>query len=386
MNRVTTLAALASLCLAPAALSDDAPLRVEPAHGDAPARAAVATAPPAVPPELEAALTAGPKGTLAVRAIQGTKGGPTIGVADVEVELFHRNQSVRRMLARLDENGMVIVRDVPVGLPVRPVARLRHGANTYQDFGPQMDATHPSASMEVTVYEPTDDPPDWRIAQRVVMIAAIEDGVDVVEHAEVSCPGDRTWMGRPADDAGRRATVVFDLPPGARDVRLEYGFHGWCCTSFRDGRLTVQMPLMPGKSPFKFSYRADAPAGAGEVRVAAPAPSDRVTFLIPDDAVAVTPGPGLTAAGVRPVAGTRVRAYEGAAPPGVPLALALHNMPSASTRAASAGVRRAGWTEGSAPVLVMIGAGVVIVGGALYLFLRPPGERSKRIRLFRRSA
>lgn len=359
-------------------------------------RMPISPAPQPLDPNLEHALATGPRGTLAIRALQGTKGGPDIGVADVQLELFHRNQSVRQLTARLDERGMVIIQDVPVAVSLRPVVRIQYANATYQEVGPTMDAAHPTASMEVKVYEITDTTPAWRVTQRHVLIAPIPGELDIVENVEVENPTDHTWMGAPADPAdpqARRTTVAFILPQGAANVQLEFGFHGWCCTTLQGNVLMVQMPLMPGKSPFRYTYRVPTPSDEADVQVAAPALCDSVSFLIPDDQMPVKPT-GLEPAGTQMVGQMRVRDFRArtvgiATPVGLHLSglLTVAQTPPpaqtatsapASTDATTAAQSRA--PGGSFPTKIAIGVALLILGGAALLVLRPPGEKARTSR------
>lgn len=359
-------------------------------------RTPISPAPQPLDPNLEHALATGPRGTLAVRVLQGTKGGPDIGVADVELELFHRNQSVRQLTARLDDRGLVIIQDVPVGVSVRPVARIKYANATYQEVGPTMDAAHPTASMEVKVYEITDATPAWRVTQRHVLIAPIPGELDIVENVEVENPTDRTWMGAaadPADPQGRRTTVAFILPQGAANVQLEFGFHGWCCTTLQGNVLMVQMPLMPGKSPFRYTYRMPTPTDEADVQVAAPALCDSISFLIPDDQMPVKPT-GLEPAGTQMVGQMRVRDFR-AKSVGIATPVGLHlsgllkvaqtapPAPTASTAAAPTTTTTTTAAQskapgGSFPTKIAIGVALLILGGAVLLVLRPPGEKARK--------
>lgn len=246
-----------------------------------------ATPPPAEQGGLQQAVEQGPKGILAIRAIQGTKGGPEVGGEEVEVVLFHRDRAVKQIKAQLDEHGVVLVNDVPVSLALTPLVRVKHAGVLYQDSGPTMDAANPNVSMDVTVYEVSDDPPPWNVAVRNVMASENPEAPDRVAIGEVVVvenPADRTWIGAPADAQNRRATVVLTLPPGAKDITLQQGFHGWCCTEQTGQTLTVQMPLMPGRHTYKFRYSVPLVGGKADLRVASAAPAVTSAFLIPTGA------------------------------------------------------------------------------------------------------
>lgn len=224
------------------------------------------------------------RGSLVIRGIQGTKGAPEVGAVDVTVQFVRRDQVVHTMETRLDEHGMVVINDLPTGTGVRPLVRLKYAGVQYQNIGPAMDAAHTNIAMDVTVYETTDEAPEWRVAMRHVMVQPVQEGLGVSEMVVVENPGDRTWLGGPANTEGRRPVVQVLLPQNARDVHLDAGFHGWCCTQFADRELTVQMPLMPGRVSYRFSYIVPAASGREELEFGARGPCDHALLLTPESA------------------------------------------------------------------------------------------------------
>lgn len=304
----------------------------------------------------QVAATAEPVGTLAVRAIQGTKGAPSVGAAEFELELFYRNKSVKQLNAMLDENGLALVSDLPVRLGVRPVVRIKYAGVLYQDAGPVMDAANPQAAMDVVVYETTGDAPPWRVQMRQLVAEPDESGVSVSETVVVENPADRTWIGGTPDSQGRLCTIIFGLPTDATDVRLNAGFHGWCCTSFHAGNLAVQMPLMPGIATYRFSYRV--PGNRADLRVESPAPTDHAMFFVPDDGRIVEPT-STRALGADTVGSRRMRLYQADA-----IEPAQHaGVVIAAAAPAQTADRRVSWAAKSG-----IGIGSAILAGAVVLW------------------
>lgn len=268
------------------------------------------TPPPLQPAALDQAMNSGPRGTLAVRAIQGTRGGPEVTEGEVEIVLFHRNQPIKEIKSALDEHGVLMIGDLPIAMGVRPLVRIRHAGVLYQDAGPQMDARTREATVNVTVYETTDQAPDWRIIARHAAADWREDSLEVGETLVVENPGDRTWLGEPADAEGRRTTVNVWLPPDATEVELGPGFHGWCCTAVNDGRLNIQMPLMPGKMTYQFAYRLPIKEGRCDLRLTSPVKADHLAIFVPDDSSGATPT--VLQAGPRDMTGDKpMRVFQG---------------------------------------------------------------------------
>ncbi len=237
---------------------------------------------PAMAPQMDLSAYQGPKGLLAIRGIQGTKGGPAVSGNEAELILLHNGAPIKRYPLKLDDNGLAMVSDLPIALGLRPMVRVMHAGVVYQQTGEPLDASKPSASIEVVVHEVTDAVPQWKVVLRQVMYSRTDGGAEVAETVIVENPADTTWLGGAADAEGRRATVTLTLPANASDVQLEQGFHGWCCTAYKGSELNIQMPLMPGRMTYQFGYAVAAKDGALDLRVVAPAAIEHAAVYLAD--------------------------------------------------------------------------------------------------------
>lgn len=242
---------------------------------------------PAGHPDMLTQLEAGPKGMLAIRAVQSTKDGAPVGGDPVEVILFHREVPLKTIRGTLDDQGVLLLGDIPIGVSVSPLVRIHHAGVQYQDAAPEMSTENTNAKVDIKVYEVTDEKPQWSVALRHMVVEKRTDGYVVSEMMVVDNKGDKTWMGEPPDLLKRRNTVPLPLPMGATDVELVQGFHGWCCSAMKDSTLQVQMPFMPGKMTYKFAYRVAPRDGMLDLRVTMPVETVRASFFVPDDGTKV---------------------------------------------------------------------------------------------------
>jgi len=226
-----------------------------------------------------------------------------------------------------------------------------------------MGAERRDAAMEVTVYEVTDEAPPWRVSMRHVSAERGPVGLVVAEMLVVENPADKTWLGASADAQNRRTTVNVSLPPGAMDIDLGAGFHGWCCTAYAGGTLNIQMPLMPGRMTYKFAYRVPESPGGADLRVAAPAPMDQVVFMLADDGTAAQPtvvqpfAPGTVPAGGRMFQASAVA-------PNTPAGVVLASLPSTQPLSQARGM------SAHAKIITGAVAGLVLIGGVIMLAVR----------------
>lgn len=316
---------------------------------------------------------AGGRGSVAVRAVQGTPGGAAVGVAPVEIILIHRGQVVHTEKAELDEHGVVVVEGLPVAMEVTPVVQVNYAGVFYQETGTTINPQNNHATIEVTVYETTDEAPDWRIAMRHVMLEQTEAGLLVSEMIVTSSNAERTWLGDLVDDSpdAKRTAARFTLPHRAKDVQLLAGFHGWCCTTLDDsGTLGVQMPMMPGEARYRFSYVLPVNKGQAEMLLSAPAPTDHIIAFLADDGTRVTPQ-GMTDAGAETMGTMRVRLFQADALAANQVAgLTLAGLTSAGA------LQAASDASGRIKTFAGIGAAVVLLAGIAFVFLRPRPARA----------
>jgi len=341
------------------------------------------TAPPGMipgqeaPPLDEAALrdrmAQAAVGRIAVQAVQGTPMGPAIGVATIEILLVHRGQVVHRQTADLDEHGVAVIEGLPVAPEVTPVVQVSYGGVFYQQTGSALSLQSPEAKIEVTVYELTDERPDWHITMRHVMIERTETGLGVMETVVTNNPDNRTWRGVAVDDSAdaHRNAAQFLLPQGAQDVELGGGFHGWCCTTMDDsGLMSVQMPMMPGQAQFRFSYTLPVTSATADLLVGAPVPIDHMIAFIADDGTQVIPD-GMKDAGVQAMGSSSVHMYQADdVLPGKMAGLSFAGLTMGADLAAVSD------TNSNIKLYAAIGGGLVLLAGVIAIFLKSPRQSS----------
>ena len=324
------------------------------------------------PSSAEPDLAAVARGSLAVQAIQGTPGGPAIGAAKVEVQLVHRGMLVDTLEAMLDEHGVVMIEDLPVGMGVQPIVQVHYAGVTYQQAGAMMDTAHREQKVRVLCYEVTDEAPDWKVTMRHVMLSRAPEGLRVTELLRLENPADRTWLGTPAAD-GSRTTTVLTLPQGAQDVSLGRGFHDWCCSTLADGRLINHLPLMPETTELNFSYIIQPEEGSVAIDVVAPASVDSMMVIVPED-MTMEAVQGLEAGGTQTMGSTTVRYYvAGGLAAGEVASLSVSGL-AAAEAATTVAESTTDTAESSnlAKIIAAIGGAVLLLLAIIIIFFRSP--------------
>ena len=214
--------------------------------------------------------TTGPAATvgkLTVLAKQSTKGGPTLAGQTIAVDLYHRSQPIKTIEAKLDAKGGAVLENLPILLPVRPLVRMVHGGVQYQSVGELMDGYNATQTVEVSVFETTEEAPPLTVQGRQAVVEFGDDGLHVSEILSFANRSDKTWLGVPQPE-GRRTSVGVSLP--AEATQLDLGGMDDAYTKTADGKLLSVMPLMPGASRMTFSYVIPAKNGGASVTFTAP--------------------------------------------------------------------------------------------------------------------
>lgn len=258
--------------------------------------------PPGHPPMQAAAPSVPFKGSVAIRVVQGTKGGPKIGAMEATLSFQSRDGEVEPRKVKLDESGVAMLEDLDLPGTVQPVVSLEYAGVTYKMTARAMSADEPDQMVRVTVFEAADAKPEWVVAMRHVMLRPVKQGLLVNEVLAVTNPTDRVWRGaedptfKPGASVSRQpgvgehasnmATVTFAVPAGAEDVRLGSGFDT-CCTRVEAGKIVQTTALMPGTVKYQFAYLLPAKDGKADLDIVAPASTQRLMVVAPAEGVQV---------------------------------------------------------------------------------------------------
>jgi hypothetical protein len=333
---------------------------------------------PAGHPDLSAMKRAGTAttqpavtGTLFIRAIQSTPGGPAVGADPVVIELHVQGQVIERIEAKLDDKGTALLNAIPLRLNPQPVVRITHGGVEYTGTSDPMDPSLPNAELQIPVYEATDEQPAWQIKMRHVMVEPTEGGLQVMDMIAIENPSDRAWIGTPTSD-GKRATFSIDLPAGAEQIQLVGGAHD-CCNKIEGTKVTNTMPLVPGQTQLRIVYGLPATNGKADITVVAPAPTSHLMVMLPDDGTTVI-GEGLQAGGSTSMGKGKTRFYKAAGvPAGQQLKLTVSGITAPSAKKVSS---VGGGSTQAAQLVAGAGALVIVLFGVAFLFMKGGAKKA----------
>jgi hypothetical protein len=230
----------------------------------------------------------GTKGSIVIKAVQATKGGPAVGADAITVEYYNAQGEVAgKTQATLSDKGEAAIKDVPLTVPVQPLITITHGGVEYKAPGNVMDANNRDQEVAVNVYEVTDREPAWQVRMRHVIVEPTRDGLNVTEMISVFNPSDRSWTGR-ATGAGKPVTLELALPPTATNLKAGGAFHERF-VKVENGKLLNSMAMLPGGADFQVHYVIPAvEKDRAEVTLWAPATTGSLYVFLPQDGTVVT--------------------------------------------------------------------------------------------------
>jgi len=251
------------------------------------------------------------------------------GVEGVEVTLtaYRNEQEAGKTATSTDRNGRFEFQNLSSKPGETYTVTVRYQKAEYNTERIILQNTASTRTLEIPVYDSTPESSQISVKDHHVVFAIADGSVRAEELLVVRNVGDRTFVGWKDVAGGRRATLQFTLPEGAREVEYGSGLMACCIVPGERGFVDT-MDVKPGERQVVFSY-ALPPAG-GRLQFIRPVdyPTEAVEVFVPEGAVQVS-GERLKSAGVVPEQDRRYQRYIGgslAAP--ATIALTLDNLPA----------------------------------------------------------
>jgi hypothetical protein len=324
---------------------------------------------------------AGADGTLAIRVVQGTKGGPAVAGLPVKVNLLQRGKAIKKIDTKLDDRGVAVVSDIPLIPQVQPLVEVVYNGVPFRAVGQVMDDSRPAQQLNVKVYEVTDQKPAWSVQARHVILHPADGGVKVMEMLAVENPADRAWLGEVQKD-GSRITLTLPLPTGAQQVQYNGLADGTAMLA--DGKLLLTGPLPPEVSQLQYSYFLPARDGAIRLSVTAPGDVKQMTVFVPEYAFKPEVK-GLEPAGSFDMEKGRALMFKGVdLKPGHEASVNLTILPGKRASAEGAmpevdeTVAQLQEPAKAPQIIAGVGGGIVLAAGTGYLLFKVPARAATR--------
>lgn len=255
------------------------------------------------------------------RLINKTPGGREVEAVEITLIESKGGQEEKRA-TRTGRNGTFRFADLAAAENYR--VNLRYQGAEY-DVEVAYKPGEEKRSVDIPVYDSTDDPSALRVKEHHLIIEPGESLLMVSEFLLVENKGDRAFIGyRPADPQ-RKATLQFTLPKGAAELKYLSGLMDCCVVTMGSGFVDT-MDVKPGVREINFSYTLHP--GSNEFTYMRPLdyPSGGVNLFVKGDARAESPT--LPTQGVAEIQGQRYLRLSGKdLAPGTSLAVVFRDLP-----------------------------------------------------------
>ncbi len=176
-----------------------------------------------------------------------------VGGAEVVLRVKLDGQFVIAAEGTADEQGRYRFDEIPADADYiyMPGANL----NGVHYPGPRVSLSSlmPHARVALKVHETVAEPSPLVARRHDITIEPQTDALKVTETLLIENPGARTYVGRPAREGGRAATLQLSIPSDFRRTTFQQEFYGRQFTLI-DGRLVTDIPWTPGQRELTFTY------------------------------------------------------------------------------------------------------------------------------------
>lgn len=265
--------------------------------------------------------------SISGRLINKTPKGKGVDGAEVTLTAYRNEQEAGKTATTTDRAGRFQFLNLSAKPGETYTVTVRYQDAEYNSERIILENAGATRTLEIPVYDSTTDPSQVSVKVHHVVFAVTDGNVRAEELLVVRNAGDKAYVGSKEVAGGRRATLQFSLPAGAREVKYGEGLME-CCVVPAEAGFVDTMDVKPGERQVAFSY-ALAPTG-GRVQFVRPVDyrTEMVEVFVPEGAARVS-AEGLKPVGVVPGQDRKFQRFTGASleVPGA-IALTLDNLPA----------------------------------------------------------
>lgn len=196
---------------------------------------------------------AAPAGTISGVIVNASQQGAPAGGAEVVLRVQLENRFVIAAETAADEQGCFLFDGIPADESIVYLPGANHDGVHYPGPRVRLDSNTPHARVTLSVCQSVSEPNPLVLRQYEITVKPEADALRVTESMLIENPTARTYVGRPARQDARAATLRLAIPPDFHRVTFEGEFFGRQFTTF-DGRLVTNVPWIPGQRNLEFTY------------------------------------------------------------------------------------------------------------------------------------
>ena len=229
----------------------------------------------------------GALGTLVVKVTNGTPQAQAPANAPVIVEFYRKGKKYHQLNTQLDEHGVVMVENIAIQDVIQPVVTVTHAGVAYRQVAHPMAAARPDQVLKMTVFESTDQEPQWQASMRHVFTRVGPHGLEVTEVLVVNNPDKKAWIGNVTEEGHKPVTLNIPITQQAQFVQFGPNTDA-TKMEITKGKIINHAPLLPGANEIAVGYVIAPTDGKAVVRLYMACDVKHMMLLTPDDGSEIT--------------------------------------------------------------------------------------------------
>jgi hypothetical protein len=134
-------------------------------------------------------------------------------------------------------------------------------------------------TLDLPVYEPTDNGADISISEGHIIVQAVEDGLSIADLSSFENKGDRMYVGSVDAAGGKKETLRFSVPPDAANLNFIHGLTAESIVRTEAGFSDTES-VMPGPKRVVFAYTVPLGSGGGTIEKTIEYPTGNFLLLV----------------------------------------------------------------------------------------------------------
>lgn len=265
-------------------------------------------------------------GVIQGRVVNRTGGAKPVANISVTLTPYVNETEGQKVTVTTDAAGRFAFKGLPTSAGRSYVLQVKYKGGDYESPRITFKENETVKTLEMVVYEPTTDPSVIRAGMHHIIVEVQEGALQIVELVVLVNQTDRTYIGATTLPDGRRETVRFSLPGGAREVQYLDGLME-CCVIAKGDLLIDTMDVKPGTRQIAYGYMLPVTGSRASLERPLDVPTDTLEFLVPDIGVTVQ-SQQLASKGVLETSSGRYLRYSGRRlKPGDRITIVLEGLP-----------------------------------------------------------
>jgi 5-hydroxyisourate hydrolase-like protein (transthyretin family) len=228
--------------------------------------------------------TAGGNGQISGQLLDGTNKNTPLAGQTVTLQMAQGQNAQDFATAKTDAQGNYTFTNLAIDKTISYALYIRYQGAQYTSDLISL-ASKPQQQMNLTIYEATQSSAKVAVVDATILMqdpSAHNGTFTVSEVYDFKNLDTHTYVGSLDASKGRPNALLFSLPTGARNIKLQAGFDGYQVIQINSGFAT-DAALPPGDSEFAFSFDVPYSGTAYNLNYTTLYPTVSLSFLVPPD-------------------------------------------------------------------------------------------------------